>query len=230
MIWPRLVFVSGWAGDAACWRDVVAALSPPAPPQFVSGGACVLDQGRTLDAAIQGDPGQVVLVGWSIGAMLSLQAVARIVAGGLGGLVLISGTPRLVNPRVLRAMGMQLRRQREKVLADFARLCIVQGTSEPEAGNSDFIARFLEMAGRIETEELAAGLQYLRDTDLRLQLSRIAMPVAVVHGQGRHGDSLRRRPIAGDGDRRRVARPDSRTPAMRCRLPIRGASPARSWK
>jgi pimeloyl-[acyl-carrier protein] methyl ester esterase len=134
-----------------------------------------------LDAAIQGEPGPVVVVGWSIGAMVSFEAASRIDAGGLGGLVLISGTLRLANPRALRAMGMQLRRQREKVLTDFAQLCIAQSTSE--AGDSDFVARFLEMAGRIETEELVAGLQYLRETDLRSHLSRVAMPVAVVHGQ-----------------------------------------------
>jgi pimeloyl-ACP methyl ester carboxylesterase len=136
-----------------------------------------------LDAAIQLEPTPVVLVGWSIGAMLSLQAAVRLSSCPIGGLILISGTPQLSNSRVLRAMGMQLQRRREQVLEDFARLCVAQDTPEPGADASDFVARFLEMAGRVETGQLAAGLQYLRDTDLRLLLPRIAVPTAVIHGR-----------------------------------------------
>lgn len=183
MIWPSLVFVSGWGTDGGCWRDVVSALAAPVPPQFVSAGPAVLDQGRTLDTAIQQASTNVVLVGWSIGAMLALQAAGRLPPGLLCGLVLISGTPRLDDSRRLRAMSIQLRRQRLLVLEDFARQCILRGTAEAGVAASDFIPYFLGMAERSKTEELAAGLQYLRDTDLCATQTCVAVPTVVVHGQ-----------------------------------------------
>lgn len=130
-------------------------------------------------------PAQTLAVGWSLGGMLLLEALAAS-PWRPAGLILV-GTPAVFCSRdghlwgqpaaAVRAMRRALAKNPRKVLEDFASACLA-----PE--ETGFAA---EIKGLFDPDpagdHLAAGLDYLLQADLRPVLAKIPGPAVIVQGE-----------------------------------------------
>jgi pimeloyl-[acyl-carrier protein] methyl ester esterase len=178
-----LVFLHGWGATGNIWRRQIEAfsrqgvmvLTPTIPAWEVPWLASYLQEMALAET---------VLVGWSLGGMLLLEALGQ----GLvkpGGLVLVAtpasfcarpdyphGQPRAV----LRALRRTVREDRRRGLVDFASRCLAPG----EANFLDEILQ--DFQPQEKRADLAAGLDYLLDIDLRPQLSRVPAGALLIQG------------------------------------------------
>lgn len=179
-----LVLLHGWGARGSIWRRQVEAFS--GKEVTVKAPTIPVWEARWLSEYLQDLPlAETILVGWSLGGMLLLEALAE-TPGTPAGLVLVAtpasfcqrpdypwGQPRTV----VRAMRRALRENSRPVLADFATRCL----APDEAGFRE------EMLGEFRFREngadLAAGLDYLLETDLRPRLPRAPAEVLLVQGE-----------------------------------------------
>ncbi len=159
---PTLLFVHGWAFDAAFWAPLAAALADW--PQAVA------DAGYFGPAHAPTLAGPVLAIGHSFGA---LQLLGDAPPGCLG-LVAINGFarfgaagdfPRGVPVRMLDRMLNRLATQPEAVLRDFRQRC----------GDATAF-------GAPRVEPLARDLRTLRDADRRPALATLPMPLLALAG------------------------------------------------
>ncbi len=182
-----ILCISGWGTDESCWRGAVAALEGVALVRHVPWWQCLAERANFLREAIAAESRPVVVVGWSLGAIVALEA-ALAAPGNLHGLVLVAGTAAMsdsqdlwgVEPERLRAMSLALRSRRPAVLEEFARLATARDL--PEADELGAVEQLLAMSAPIDTAHLAAGLRYLAATDLRAEIGRVGAPTFVLHG------------------------------------------------
>jgi pimeloyl-ACP methyl ester carboxylesterase len=178
-----MVFLNGWGATGNIWRRQVEAFSSPGltvltPTIPVWQVSWLVDYLQTLPLA------ETVLVGWSLGGMLLLEALSQDLATPAG-LVLVAspasfserpdhpyGQPRVV----VRALRRTVREDTRKGLADFAGRCLAPG----EANFREEILK--DFQPRENGANLAAGLDYLINTDLRPQLSRVPKGALIIQG------------------------------------------------
>ncbi len=164
-----LVLLHGWGASGRLWRGIEAtardygrAVLAPAIPRW---------EADWLSQYLSELPLQeCVLVGWSLGGMLLLEALAQLRGPAAGATVLVAVPPvfcrRPDHPwgqpaAMLRAMRRALGNDSRKVLNDFALACLAPGEAafrEEAAAGFDYQAA---------PAFLAQGLDYLRDKDLR---------------------------------------------------------------
>lgn len=159
---PTLLFVHGWAFDAAFWGPLAAALADW--PQAVA------DAGYFGPAHTPAPAGPVLAIGHSLGALRLLGEPPP----GCLGLVAINGFARFgaaddfpegVPARMLDRMLNRLAAQPETVLRDFRQRC----------GDTSAI-------GVPQVEPLARDLRFLRDADQRAALAALAVPLLPLAG------------------------------------------------
>lgn len=181
---PDLVLLHGWGMNAAVWRGLAAELAGEFRVHAVELRA--FDRAPELLATAL--PARVTVCGWSLGGQIAL-AWARDFPAQVGRLVLLATTPHFVCDDDW-SHGMPVaefedfagevardpRRARLRFLALQA-----TGDSAAHAVLRDLRAAIAD-GGEADANALAAGLQYLRDTDLRDALSKIDQPALVVHG------------------------------------------------
>jgi pimeloyl-ACP methyl ester carboxylesterase len=178
-----LVFLHGWGTTGNIWRRQVEAFSSPGmavlTPTFpVWQVSWLVDYLQTLPLA------ETVLVGWSLGGMLLLEALSQDLATPAG-LVLVAspasfserpdypyGQPRVV----VRALRRTVRGDTRKGLADFAGRCLAPG----EANFRDEILE--DFQPRENGADLASGLDYLINSDLRPKLSKVPRGALIIQG------------------------------------------------
>jgi pimeloyl-ACP methyl ester carboxylesterase len=186
----QLIFISGWASDASCWNSIIETIDRPVCCRHVNWWECLNDTGKrnALLQILEQEKGDVMIVGWSLGALTALEGIA-FKPNHVKSLVLVSGTSRMtskgsypgVDSRTLNGMSARFRRSPRLILEEFARLCIDDGMgSSPETDT--FIDSFVEQALRLGTDHLTAGLAYLQQKDLRCVLPEIDIPVRLIHG------------------------------------------------
>lgn len=179
------VLLPGWGADATAFADVQARL--PGIATRVVGWDAILARGpAAIEEACAALGGPVRLAGWSLGALLALDAAAA-APGRHAGLVLVAATARFcgdgeghpgAEPRALRAMAARLARDAGPVLRAFAARCAAPDGGEAAA------AWWAAQAGRFAPHDLARGLDALAALDLRGALPALRLPVSVVHGAG----------------------------------------------
>lgn len=190
-----VVMVHGWGTHGGIWesiRDVLSADHALCIPDLPGhGGSHEVEAptlGDMLDMLEKVVPAQAVWIGWSLGALASL-AMARRAPQRVKALVLIAATPRFVQaPDWPSAMA-------EATLAEFARdlqrdyratlsrfLALQLGQGEAERTMLRQLRASLFAHGEPSPKGLAAGLEILRDADLRAQLPAIDVPVLIAHG------------------------------------------------
>jgi pimeloyl-[acyl-carrier protein] methyl ester esterase len=178
-----LVFFHGWGAAGDIWQAQVEAfaaqgvqvLAPTWPAWEVAWLAAYL---HDLPLA------ETILVGWSLGGMLLLEALSQ---EGLvpGGLVLVAapasfcarpdypwGQPRAV----VRALRRTVREDPRRGLADFAGRCLAPGEADFQ---EDILQGFQPRPGEAD---LAAGLDYLLNTDLRAKLPGVPPGALIIQG------------------------------------------------
>jgi pimeloyl-[acyl-carrier protein] methyl ester esterase len=179
------VLVPGWGADGSAFDGVRARL--PGTATRVVGWEAVLARGSAAieEACAALGPGPVGLAGWSLGALLALEA-ARAAPGRHAGLALVAATARFcadgeghpgADPRALRAMSARLARDAGAVLRGFAAAC-----AAPDGGDAA-AAWWAAQAARHAAAALARGLDALATLDLRGGLAGLRIPVRLVHGE-----------------------------------------------
>ncbi|MEJ2070366.1 MAG: alpha/beta fold hydrolase [Syntrophobacterales bacterium] len=179
-----LVFLHGWGATGSIWRGQreaflrpgLTVLTPTLPIWEVS----------WLTGYLQELPlAETILVGWSLGGMLLLEALTAELLEPAG-LVLVAtpasfcqrpdhpwGQPRSVVRALRRAVATDSRRG----LTDFVSRCLAPG----EASFKDELLQ--DFQPRANGAGLAAGLDYLLNTDLRPQLSQVPAGVLIIQGE-----------------------------------------------
>jgi pimeloyl-[acyl-carrier protein] methyl ester esterase len=181
----RWILVPGWGAGADAFADVLALL--PGVAARVLGWDELLVRGRApIDEACDAlGPGPIRLAGWSLGALLALDAACA-APGRFAGLALLSGTARFcadgdghpgTDPRALRAMAARLERDREAVERAFA----ARGAAPADA--AEVGGWWTAQAARFETAVLARGLAALAELDLRERAGALEIPVRLLHGE-----------------------------------------------
>ena len=196
----NVLMVAGWAhasDDLSALADLlsvsctVRTTSPaelfaaPAEDPEPASAAGVSPGAKALYAMTAGGDGPWSLIGWSLGAILALEAAIHLPLN-LHRMAVIGGTARFcagdeyrwgVPEASLRGMSAGLRKDPEQTLGAFFREAMAPYPVDPEA-----IALKTRNALAWGLPSLSRGLEYLRQTDLRGSLARISAAVLVIHG------------------------------------------------
>jgi pimeloyl-[acyl-carrier protein] methyl ester esterase len=187
---PR-VFLHGWGLHGGIWSETLAALPGAAPdlPGYGVMPAIAPYSAETLADAVAATLAEPVhLIGWSLGGMVALALAARH-PDQVAKLVLMGASPAFVNrpgwehglaPEVLAGFADSLTQDHRATLLRFLSLQARGGDAAREV-----IGRLRETVfqrGEPNSATLAAGLDLLRDVDLRDLAPSIACPALVVHG------------------------------------------------
>jgi pimeloyl-[acyl-carrier protein] methyl ester esterase len=179
-----LVLFHGWGASGRVWQrqveyfqDRVTVLTPTVP---VWEASWFLDYLQKLPLE------ECLLVGWSLGGMLLLEALSRLPDPAPLGLVLVGVAPvftrRADCPQgqpaaVVRAMRRTLKRDRQQVLDEFVNQCLAPGEA---ALVSQVRAAFASPGA---DDHLAAGLDYLLERDLRPLLPNLPAGAVIIQGE-----------------------------------------------
>jgi len=192
---PALVFMHGWSGSIQVWHGQTEYFSGKWPVQCVNlpghGGAPDVPDGAWTDRLRGALPDRsYVLVGWSLGGMLSLQ-LAHACPDRLAGLVLASSTPcfRAKAGWMHGCPGeefSEFRRALEedagKLLGQFFTL-MLHGDALSGSRRNAIAEEVIDRRRPPSTQALRTGLQILDRLDLRPLLVDIRVPTLVMHGE-----------------------------------------------
>lgn len=199
---PVLVLLHGWALNVRVWDPLVQALSDRfrivsvdlpghGQSEWAPDRTTLTQQAGQIREALSPLLGSspYALLGWSLGAQFAL----RLAAGGPAGLdrlLLVGATPRFSavpdwpygSPAArLASLAEGLRMDYRRTVSEFLELQ-VRGSASGEAVLAQ-LREALFAHGEARPEALAAGLEMLRDTDLRPGLGGIEVPTMVIAGQ-----------------------------------------------
>jgi pimeloyl-[acyl-carrier protein] methyl ester esterase len=179
-----LVLFHGWGASGRVWQkqveyfqDRVTVLTPTVP---------VWEASWFSDYLLKLPLEECLLVGWSLGGMLLLEALNRLPDPPPLGLVLVGVAPVFTRradypegqpPGVVRAMRRALKRDRQQVLDDFLQQSLAPGEM---AMIFQVRAAFALPA---EADHLAAGLDYLLERDLRPLLPGLPAGAVIIQGE-----------------------------------------------
>lgn len=190
----RLVCIHGWGLSARVWGPIVDEWAGSLAVQTVdlpghgdspAGAAGLQNWTEALLASIDGP---AVLMGWSLGGLVALDA-ARCCPEAVRGLVLVATLPRLLRSEdwpwgmhadAVTATGRGLERDFEATLQGFLNQQVL---SEPGAAA---LLRQLQpslFAQQPDPAGLAAGLDILREADLRADLASMTCPTLAIAGE-----------------------------------------------
>lgn len=192
---PEVMLLHGWALHGGIWDSLVSKLRgayrlsvPDLPGHGRSGDFLPLPQTveGLAEACLRAAPPRAVWVGWSLGALVALEAARRAPAR-VTKLVLVGATARFtravgwncaVAPEVLAGFAADLERDGRGTLQRFVSL-------QAAAGERQTLRRLraeLWRRGVPSAAALRAGLEVLAGTDLREQLPAIRQEALVLHG------------------------------------------------
>jgi len=176
-----LVFLHGWGFGSRVWSPVVERLAATGDVRCID----LPGYGERV-MGIDDLPAGTVLCAWSLGALRALRwAVER--PERISRLVLVGATPRFLQapdwphaqpPELLAGFAAGLAEDPAKTLRRFAAL-LNQGDAQAKTATRALAALIAQMPS---TSTLAAGLQELRDTDLRASIPAVRQPTLIIHG------------------------------------------------
>lgn len=185
------VFLHGWGLHGGIWAETLAALPGRAPDLPGYGGIpspTRYSAEDLADALAQTLDGPVPLVGWSMGGMVALALAARH-PDKVARLVLVGASPTFVSrpdwdhglaPEILAGFADALGQDYRATLLRFLSLQARGGDAAREVIGRLRAAVF--QRGAPEAATLAAGLDLLRDVDLRHLAQQVSCPALIVHG------------------------------------------------
>lgn len=185
------VYLHGWGLHGGIWSETLAELSslaPDLPGYGATPSVSSYSAENLADALAQGLHGPVNLVGWSMGGMVALALAARH-PDKVARLVLVGTSPAFVNrpgwtlglePGVLGGFAADLAKDYRATLLRFLALQARGGDAARAV-----VGRLREQVfarGEPSPAVLAAGLELLRDVDLRTAAAAVGCPTLVIHG------------------------------------------------
>ncbi len=172
----QIVYLQGWSFSSNIWPDYCHTPNAHFPLQHPWPDSAAFDEFlRSLASHKQ----KTVLVGWSLGGMLALEAAFRH-PNNVAGLILVGTTPRFLtapdfphgqSPSALRQLKRQVLRTPSTAIASFRR----------QIGLDDFSMLAAEPSP-LELESHLLGLDYLASTDLRPLLGQLEISCHIIHG------------------------------------------------
>ncbi|MDD5364236.1 MAG: pimeloyl-ACP methyl ester esterase BioH [Gallionellaceae bacterium] len=189
-----VVFLHGWGLHGGIWNEVagrlpgVARHQPDLPGYGDVPMASPYDPAGLADALAPNLPEPCIAVGWSMGGMTALAWAARR-PEQVRALVLVATSPAFVNrpgwqlglaPEVLAGFADALATDYRATLLRFLSLQARGGDAARET-----VSRLRDSVferGEPNPGTLAAGLDLLRDVDLRVEAGQVRCPTLVVHG------------------------------------------------
>ena len=193
---PDLVLIHGWGLNGDVWSEFVPLLEPAfrvtrvdLPGHGRSGwnGRASLDDWVSAILAVV--PDMSAWLGWSLGGLIANRA-AMVAPARVSALAVVAGTPCFVRkpdwqsamqPQLLDTFANELAEDYTRTLERFLALQ-VRGSDNASATLKSLRSRLLA-PGEPDNAALMAGLNLLRETDLRDQLASIACPVRLVMGE-----------------------------------------------
>jgi len=167
----RIVVLNGWAASPDAWSLCESLRGPEGARVFSYVEQMDGEPERLMDSL----EGKAVVVGWSMGGSGALRLALRY-PEKIGGLVLVAATPRMMEERpceseaISNAEGCVWRGMSERRLAALeAGLKMTNGAGLfglPEGRPNPYMVD--------SDENLARGISYLRETDLRRRLVELA--------------------------------------------------------
>ncbi|MBJ8052059.1 alpha/beta fold hydrolase [Bacillus cereus] len=180
----KVIFIPGWGMEEDVWTLVL--------PYFKGYSVQCVDWRnvkessefavRIIDAA---NDENVILVGWSLGALAAIQSYKRIKAKGI---VLIGGTAKFTNTSHytsgwnslhVERMKKNLTRKKEDTLKRFYENMFTKNELKE---NTSFEEIALNFKGD-SIQSLQLGLDYLIETDMRNELTDVKVPLLLLHGE-----------------------------------------------
>jgi len=192
---PDLALIHGWGISASAWGELLELLTPNfrvhlvALPGYASAAPDGADFIDTAAALADSLPAGCTLCGWSLGALLALQA-AVLAPLRVGRLVLCGATPSFVQrdgwphaqaPALLDGFCEALARDAAQTLQRFIAL-FNQGDRAARALTRSLV-KALATEAPPDAATLVRGLDWLRCVDLRAPVKAIALPTLVIHGE-----------------------------------------------
>jgi pimeloyl-[acyl-carrier protein] methyl ester esterase len=166
---PKVLIISGWAHGLEAIKPMGDALADRFEVKLLTGAHVLSEQ--TI-------PRADYIVTGSMGGLLAMELLPEYCKK----LVLISSTakfcagedyPSGTPEKVLRRMILQLKRNPDAVLEEF-----FKNVHYPHRQS-----RQAQQLQRNEDEDLVAGLEYLRSSDVRARVPEIKIPVLLLHGE-----------------------------------------------
>ena len=182
-------FVSGWAHPARVLCPLAEAMRPDYDPICLSTRDLGDDPSIwacSLAERIAASARPPLVVGWSLGGILALDALTAAVPPAVSGLVMISSTPRFCaaphwpwgqTTSALRTLRAGLRRDPRAALLGFLSACAAPGPVDGEAQQS-----LIDEALAQGLQQLAAGLDYLGTADLTSRRGSMQSRLVCIHG------------------------------------------------
>ena len=193
---PDLLLLHGWGLHGGVWDTLIPKLTPHYRVMRVDLPGHGLSRRTPMPATLaeaarlvsDAAPAGAVWLGWSLGGLLALRA-ALDRPGKLRGLILCNTTPRFVAaadwphampPTQLQEFAVGLREDYRETLQRFLSLQ-VRGDEAARASLRE-LREALFIRGEPDTVSLAAGLELLRNGDLRAESQAISVPTLVIAG------------------------------------------------
>jgi pimeloyl-[acyl-carrier protein] methyl ester esterase len=193
---PDLVLIHGWGLNGGIWDALAPRLAASGfrvtrvdlPGHGRSAWHGEADVDALARAVLACVPQRAAWLGWSMGALVAMRAALNAPAR-IARLVLVAATPSFIRrpdwtpamaPELLEGFASDLQRDYLRTLQRFLALQ-VRGSDAAEAVLRELRVRLLQH-GRPAPESLRAGLDILRETDLRAPLADIACPVLWLMG------------------------------------------------
>lgn len=195
-----VVFVHGWAMSSKVWAFQqqledsfrLIFLDQRGHGQSAHGSSYqVQDYAADLAAFLERlDLTDAVLVSWSMGVQITLQAFSSM-RTRLAGLVFVGGSPRYTSaddfphgkaPVEVKGMGVRLRRDHQKTMGDFFKGMFAEGELE-KAQYQRIVHEIVMGAHSPDPEAVRQGLDILATVDLRDVLPGVDVPTLLVHGE-----------------------------------------------
>lgn len=193
---PRLVLLHGWGMHGGIWGDFGARLAEDFEllcldlPGYGGTEPCQpYDLAGLTDAVLSKLPDCAHLLGWSLGGMVATR-IAALAPERVEKLVLVGSSPRFcreegwvdaMQPAVLDAFEAQLKGDPAATLHRFLAVQALGG--DDAKAQTQLLKRYIAERPLPTDETLRAGLEILRNGDVRPLLGQVRAPGCLIYGE-----------------------------------------------